>query len=240
MTPPNVELRASYGGRDPREFPAYSVREIARYLHLPDATLRSWVAGRPYSASGEERWFEALIPPAQADPLRLSFLNLAEAFVLSAIRRQHGVSMPRVREALAFVEKKLRVRRPLATQKFQTDGVDLFVDHAGLLISASRGGQLAIPALMRERLKRIEFDGTGLAAKLYPLSRTGTDVEQPRHIIIDPLLAYGRPAIAGRGVPTAIVAERFFAGEDAASLATDYGCTREQIDEAIRCERAAA
>jgi uncharacterized protein (DUF433 family) len=32
------------------------------------------------------------------------------------------------------------------------------------------------------------------------------------------------------------VAERFKAGESADELANDYGCAREKIEEAIRCE----
>ena len=35
---------------------------------------------------------------------------------------------------------------------------------------------------------------------------------------------------------TDIVAERFKAGESADELAHDYGCDREKIEEAIRCE----
>jgi uncharacterized protein (DUF433 family) len=34
-----------------------------------------------------------------------------------------------------------------------------------------------------------------------------------------------------------IVAERFKAGESADEFARDYGCEREKIEEAIRCER---
>ena len=33
---------------DLRNQPAYTLAEATRYLKLPAATLRSWVAGRPY------------------------------------------------------------------------------------------------------------------------------------------------------------------------------------------------
>jgi hypothetical protein len=36
-----------------REQPAYTVAEGARYLKLPVATLRSWVAGRSYPKAGD-------------------------------------------------------------------------------------------------------------------------------------------------------------------------------------------
>ena len=240
MKTPRPRLSKSYGGKDPRDFPAYSLAEVAHYAQVPAATLRSWVLGRPYTASGKDRWFRRLFNPAQTEPIHLSFLNLIEAYVLGAMRREYGVKMPRVRTALSFVEKELGVDRPLATQKFQTDGIDLFVEHAGFLITASRGGQIASPELLKARLQRIEFDRAGIASRLYPLARTTPDASQPRLVVIDPLIAYGRPSIAGRGVATAVVAERFYAGEDPESLARDYGCSPAQIIEAIRCERVAA
>ena len=65
--------RGIYEGRDPRDIPTYGVREAARFLCLPESTLKAWVRG-----------------PAQA--ARLSFWNLAEAYVLAGIRDQ-GVSL---------------------------------------------------------------------------------------------------------------------------------------------------
>ncbi len=46
----------------------------------------------------------------------------------------------------------------------------------------------------------------------------------------------GRPVLVGTGIPTAILAERYKAGESIDELALDYGCDRLQIEEAIRCE----
>jgi uncharacterized protein (DUF433 family) len=42
--------------------------------------------------------------------------------------------------------------------------------------------------------------------------------------------------LAGTGIPTAIVAERYKAGESIDELAEDYGRSRKEIEEAIRCE----
>ena len=62
------------------------------------------------------------------------------------------------------------------------------------------------------------------------------DSEQPKNIVIDPFVSFGKAVITGTGVSTDIVAERFKAGESAEELAQDYGCARERIEEAIRCE----
>ena len=80
---------------DARLSPAYTVAEAAHYLRMPQETLRSWVMGRQYPASGQSKRSRPLI--RMNDPRRgyLSFVNLAEAHVLAAIRRQHGVSFRR-------------------------------------------------------------------------------------------------------------------------------------------------
>jgi uncharacterized protein (DUF433 family) len=55
-------------------------------------------------------------------------------------------------------------------------------------------------------------------------------------IVIDPAISFGKPVMAGSGIPTAIVAERYKAGETIEELAKDYEQSRLNIEEAIRCE----
>ncbi|KYC35705.1 hypothetical protein WA1_07820 [Scytonema hofmannii PCC 7110] len=64
------------------------------------------------------------------------------------------------------------MEHPLAYKKLYTDGIDLFIEHLGNLVNASRNGQLAIPEIVQIYLKRIEWDETDLPAKLYPFTRT--------------------------------------------------------------------
>jgi len=84
-------------------------------------------------------------------------------------------------------------------------------------------------------LHRIEWDESGVAARLYPFTGK-TEPEAPRAVLIDPRLAFGRPVLAGTSVPTQAIAERFKAGESPQSLAADFGREPFEIWEAIRCE----
>jgi uncharacterized protein (DUF433 family) len=116
-----------------------------------------------------------------------------------------------------------------------TDGTDLFVDHLGSLVNLSQEGQLAIRETLGAHLRRIERDASGLAVRLYPFTRAGS-LSAPRHVVIDPRQAFGRPVIAGSRVPTAEVFERFKAGDSLETLVSEYGRSTEQIQEAIRYE----
>ncbi len=221
--------------QDVRELAAYGVAEAAHYLLVPRATLRSWVAGMSYGSDGERRFFKPVIQPTATSPVVLSFINLIEAHLLAAIRRRHRVDMPAVRRTIDFLKKEFGSPHPLADYKFETNGVDLFVEHFGDFISTSQGGQLAVRELLKARLRRIDHDDKGFPLRLYPFTRAD-ETEQPKNIVIDPFISFGKAVITGTGVSTDIVAERFKAGESADELAKDYGCEREKIEEAIRCE----
>ena len=49
-------------------------------------------------------------------------------------------------------------------------------------------------------------------------------------------ISYGRPVLVGTGIPMALLAEPYKAGESIDELAEDYGRQRKEIEEAIRCE----
>src|ERR1700733_2926500 len=229
-------------GYDVRVWPAYSVAEAAHHLRMPEETLRSWVAGRLYPVAGQSKRSRPLIH--LDDPKRrcLSFINLVEAHVLAAIRRRHGVKLPKVRNALDYVRRQFRIERPLIDQAFQTDGLDLFVERYGELIAASRDGQRAMKEIIGVYLKRIEWDAQGLPIKLYPFTReTQADAapaSDPRVVVMNPTVSFGRPVITGTGIPVSFIYERYLAGDSVADLARDFRLEISAIEEAIRCEAA--
>jgi uncharacterized protein (DUF433 family) len=229
-------------GSDLRLSPAYSVAEAAHYLHMPEETLRSWVAGRLYPVGGQRKRSRPLIHLDDPKRQHLSFVNLVEAHVLVAIRRRYGVKLPKVRSALDYLQRQFRIERPLIDQTFQTDGLDLFVERYGSLINTSREGQGAMKEIIGAYLERIERDGAGLPIKLYPFTRD-TEAEtlrgsNPRVIVMNPAVSFGRPVIAGTGIPVSSVYERYKAGDSVAELALDYQLEVSAIEEAIRCQAA--
>ena len=218
---------------DPRDQPAYTISEVAHYLTVPKMTVRYWSVGR-----GENK---ALIeaPAGSAIPTLLSFYNLTELHVLSAIRREYDVSMPKARQAIEYLIDKAQSRwdrkHPLISVQLATDGLDLFVEQYGQLINISRSGQISIREIMSSALQRIERDAGGAPIKLYPFIQAKLE-KAPTHIMIDPRVSFGRPVLAGTGISTQIIAERYKAGEGIKELAEDYEREPVEIEEAIRCE----
>lgn len=225
-----------YGGKDPRTIPSYSIGDAARYLRIPSSTIRSWTVGYPYRVKDGSNFFSPLIDIHQRKPrILLSFNNLVEVHVLRAIRQHHQIQLKKVREALDYLDEQFNIPHPLATEKFRTDGVDLFIEKYGSLINASQATQLDFKNELYTHLERIEPDDSGLAIKLYPFTRSHEE-NNPKIVVIDPRIAFGRLVIANTGIPTSILKERYWAGESIDDLAYDYECDRLTIEEAIRCE----
>ena len=132
--------------------------------------------------------------------------------------------------------RKLGSKRPLLEEQFSTLGTDLFVVRVGEIINLSRNGQIEMADLIRAYLERVERDAAGVPIKLYPFMRSQPPRDQPRTVVIDPRVSFGRPVVAGTGIPTAVLAEQFKAGDQVPALAKDYGASEEAVWDAIRCE----
>lgn len=223
---------------DLRDQPAYTVAEAARYLKVAPATLRSWVAGRAYPKGSGTAHTTPLIRPAKNPPPLLSFWNLIEAHVLRSLRTEHGVSMDKLRRAIAYAQKSLAIDRLLLSQELRTDAGKLLLERYGQLIELSASGQIAMRRAFNEHLARVEWDQWQFPVRLYPFASSGVPIAD-RPISIDAQVAFGRPVVAQCGITTAAIAARIDAGESEADLAEDYDLSIEQIEEAVLYERAA-
>jgi uncharacterized protein (DUF433 family) len=228
-------MNSLYGNIDPRDIPIYSINDAARYLWIPSSTIRSWTLGQSYLVKDGSNFFAPLIEIPQQKPYLLSFTNLIEIHILRGIRQHHQIQLNKIRAALDFINNKFNIPHPLATQKFSTDGVDLFIDYYGKLIQASQKNLNQLKLEINIHLERIEPDDWGFAGKLYPFTRPH-EKESLRVVVIDPRIAFGRLTIAGTGVTTSILKERYSAGDSIDDLAADYDCDRLSIEEVIRSE----
>jgi uncharacterized protein (DUF433 family) len=227
-----------YGGQDPIDVPAYSIRQAAHYLKLPPATMRAWTLGRYYPCGSEKKYFAPLIAISDPKARALSFRNVVEIHVLSVIRRKHKVELPNVRAAIEYLSERSGANHPLAIESLLTDGVYLFVEQYGKLVNLSMRGQLEMKSLIEIYISRIDRDPSGLPFRFFPFTRHDVSLA-PKSVVLNPRLQFGRPCLSGTGIPTSIVAERFIAGETVEELAKDFGQPAASIDEAIRFECAA-
>ena len=234
-----------YGGKDPRDLPTYPLPEAARILRLPESTLRKWVHGQVYPTKSGSKRSRPIVRAPAGRPTTLSFWNLAEAHVLGAITRQHGVALQSARKALDYVVRELDEPRPLITEDFYTDGLDLFVDRleefadedpgVKSLVNASRQGQLAARDLLKGALQRVSRDTNGLIERIYPWNKS---LDEPKRVEIDPRRAFGRPVVIGTRVPADELAERFAAGDGLEDIAREFRMEQSLVEGVLQWEMA--
>lgn len=230
----SVRAKDIYGGRHPSTIPAYTIADAARMLSLPPATVRAWVRGQTVVSRGRRRTFQRVIEADDRLHHRLSFRNLVEIHVLSAIRRAHHVSLPKVRAAVRYLASRMKIDHPLASRRLLTDGRNLLIESLGKIVNASDAGQLEIPEIVARFLARIDHDESGAPVRLFPI--VGDDVTSRGAVVIDPRVNFGQPQLRSASISTRAIADRLCADESIRDLAKDFGVTEAEIEEALRFE----
>jgi uncharacterized protein (DUF433 family) len=202
--------------------PLYTFAEVARLIDVPRSTLTAWTDGVVTAFPGEAR-----------GP-RIPFIGLAEALMFDAIRKS-GVSVRRIRPALAALESELGLAHVLASKKLYTDGAEVLYDFATAkdpgdddpALVVVRNGQHVFVDIVRNQLKRVEFDGEGLATRIHvPAYKSD--------VLCDPKRSFGRPIFAHGGSRVEDVLSRFQSGESIGELTEEFGLTMEEIEDALR------
>ncbi len=204
---------------DARTIPMYPAAEAARIIGVPPATLRSWFT------------------PLRANSL--TFLQLVEAYAIQVLRKKHGLKMRRINKSREFLRKKTGHKYPFAVENLglSADAAGVYFDDGGSLSTASENGQLAMRAMLEKYLDRLEYGADGLALRLYPFT-AGYKSNNPKLVIVDPRVNFGRPCLANSAISTLMIARRAKAGEPKREIADDYNVSVAEIDEAINQETA--
>lgn len=205
-----------------RESPAYTVGQVARYLRVLPSTILAWSldgrTGRPLIAR-----------PGM--PLRMSFHNICEAYVLRVINPGYVTPIRVVRDAVAHVSRALREPRPLLSRRFATDGIRVYLDAVDLLLEQIPPLNREVPADIAAGLDRVIHGEDGIA-RLYPFVR---DASEDRAIEIRPART---PAVAGTMLIPEAVANRVSAGELARDVARDLQIPEPAVLAAVAWQRA--
>ena len=218
--------------------PSYPVAEAGRLVGLTAGRVRRWLRGYEYSYGDAVRGQPPVVQGGGTQSSYASFLDLVDLLFVKRFL-DHGVSLQRVRRALDEARRLLGTAH-FARQTFFTDGRAIFLrlqegaagDRGDAILELMSGGQWVIAPVIRELAQQIEFGSPeGLAKRWYPLGRN-------RPVVLDPMVAYGAPSIAGRGVKTTNIHDLFIAeGESLASVRAWWELSDDEIQAAVDFER---
>ncbi len=183
----------------------YTPAEAGRLLHVSPGKITRWLRGHQVKG----RQYDPLWTP-EVDlgdgKVFLGFRDLMEVRVAAAFI-QHGVSPQRVRSAIVQAQEIIAQQHPLSTNRFRTDGREIFLhvidtDESGaererLLNLFKR--QYEFNGIIEPILKTVDFGEDGNPFAWWPEGRRFRVVVSPDH-------AFGAPVDADSHVPTAVLA----------------------------------
>jgi DNA-binding transcriptional MerR regulator len=141
---------------DERSLPRYTCGEAARYLHVPESTVRAWFHGTVYGSAPHIKQFRPILVPSDSE--LLSFYDIASAHILSAFKRA-GVSPADLRVIVNSLKSEFpNSPYPLLGKEFHRFGNDVVLKVAGQILNLNRGRQLGIKKVMQKFLSRIDVD----------------------------------------------------------------------------------
>ncbi|QFT29426.1 hypothetical protein FIV00_02915 [Labrenzia sp. THAF82] len=184
----------------------YTPVEAERLLKVPSRKISRWLRGHQIKGKGN---YEPLWTPEvdlEDGKVFLGFRDLMEVRVASAFI-ECGLSARRVRTAIDEARRIIGQDHPLATNRFRTDGREIFLH----VIETGEDGE------QRERLlnlfkKQYEFKGfIEPILKTVDLGEDGTPsawwpAGRRFLIVIDPARAFGAPIDSASSVPTSVLA----------------------------------
>jgi len=222
--------------------PLYTIAEASRILHLPPQTLAGWARGYNYALrNGERRSAGALVTEYGPGPRHVPtvpFVGLAEAAFLASVRAR-GVTMQRIRPALAEISRKIGLEHALASEALFTDGDEILIDlgRAGLVdvepfeqLVVARSNQGVFVPVIKQFLSHITYGPSGYAEAITLPGFARTSVA------VSPTIAFGKPHFTDSGVQTDAVLDRFWAGDSIDELVEDFALTDTAIEDLLRAE----
>ncbi len=203
-----TNIRKAETLRSPKELVGvglYSIPDVVRLLspkssRASSQNIRRWVDGYNYRYRGSSGRRPPLWRPEvpKIDGLiGLGFRDLMELRFVTSFR-EAGLSLQAIRLALRRACEIIGHDHPFATERFRTDGENMFLELAvetedPALIDLKRN-QYAIHRMIEPSFKDIDFD-QGVAARWWPLG-------QRAGVVLDPKRTFGMPIDSGSGVPT--------------------------------------
>ncbi|HUU60945.1 MAG TPA: DUF433 domain-containing protein [Acidimicrobiia bacterium] len=213
--------------------PLYTPGEAARFLSVPESTLRTW-------AGGYERRHPSRRPTVSGPILttlpgnhgvRIPFVGLVEGMVAAGFRSA-GVSMQHIRRALSLLQEELGIEHALASQKLYTDGAAILYDFARIeaedLLTVVVTGQRVFTGAIKQYLERIHYAPDRWADRLV------LPITSRQLVEVDPTRAFGRPVFVKGGARMEDVLGRFRAGEPLADVAHDFDLDPLDVEDVIR------
>lgn len=186
----------------------------------------SQILGLPYSKV--RRWMKEYWPNytfGESDNQAVNFQTLIEFYTFYHLRNK-GLSVSKIQAYHSVIGNDLNTPYPFA-RSISTDGKNVWYDILGNLIKADGKQQFDIKPIIEPFLHKIDFGGSEIAKRFYPLENSKT-------IVIDPERQFGQPIINGTSIKAETLYNLYKGGEKKEFIAELYDLKVSQVQHAIQ------
>lgn len=202
----------------------YSVSDISFLLKLPKHKVRRWL--NDFWDSRLAKKYNQTYSWGQGRDQATNFYTLIEFYVFYSLR-ENGVSQKKIFEAHEIIARQLNTPYPFASAKLLTDGKSILYSlDDGTTVKADKTRQIALKQIIESFCKKIEFSGSSLAEKYYPLGRN-------KPIVVDPHHQLGQPVVEKTNVLAETIYNMHSAGETNQFLSRLYDISIREVQAAI-------
>ena len=216
------------------DIPMYAAAEAGRLVRLSSVRVRRWLQGYDYTYDLEKRHKRPVIRRRGTEGTSYaSFLDLVDLLFVKRFL-DYGFSLQKVRKALDEAARILDTDH-FARRSFFIDSKNIYLKvkkEGDSILQLLSGGQWVIASIIRQLAHQIDFDASsGLACRWYPM-------EPKRHIVLDPLISFGRPIIAKKGIATSNIYDLFIAEKRKVHRVCSWmNVVQEEVEAAVNFEK---
>lgn len=193
------------------------------------------MAGYSYREGGEVRRMPPLWRtqiPVMDDHLEIGFRDLVELRFVKAFV-EAGVGLNVVRRCLDYARELINDPRPLATQRFKTDGRTIFLESLDQSDSIElldlKRHQYVLPRVIDRTFRDLDIEDD-VVVRWRPFKGKNT-------IVVDPERSFGQPIAARHGVPTAVLADAVEAEGSVDLVSALYQVPAVTVRDSVRFEQ---
>ena len=207
----------------------YTPSEAALYARVHPSTMGRWIHGNQMGKA-------VINPQLVNDPDRtVTFLDFVQALAIRAIRREHKVPLPKIRNAVELVRSTYNIDYPFAMKhKTFLLGNEILIEIPAfgrdlIQVSGKHKKQGVMRKVAELYMKDLSFTSDGDLASAYQAFK-----HAGQKIIMDPSRQFGQPLVERCGYPALVLVEAYRSEGSISGAAKAYGLRKTDIELALR------
>ena len=210
----------------------YTAPDIAQLLGVPRSKVNRYLKTYWDERMGRKIFNDSYTWQTNGSTKAVNFYVLIELYTFFQLQ-EHGVPIKRILSARENIAKERGFVYPFATSAILTDGKQIFYQFQDAIINANGTRQTNFVEIIKDFVRKIDFDSDGNAQNFYPDGRQSSVVVNPHH-------QFGQPTIKGTNINAEMIFSMYQSGESMDLITHLYDLDMKAVTDAVHFYQKAA